>query len=265
MLRDLVGHVSFLPRHGREVGMIVQACINGARSADFHPALPLTPEAMAVDSASCIAAGAAEIHLHTRGNDGRESLSADVLNRTIRLVRQTCPGTLVGVSTGEWIEADDTRTLAAIAAWGERPDYASVNLSEKAAPAVMQQLSACGVGIEAGLASVADAERLAGLTLERPPLRILIEIGEQDVAEATDIANRIHTVLDRAGIRRPIQLHGMDDTVWYFTGLAAARRWSNRVGLEDGKTLPDGSIAADNAALVRAAVDIYRAASAKRQ
>ena len=28
--------------------MIVQTCINGARSADFHPRLPLDAEAMAV-------------------------------------------------------------------------------------------------------------------------------------------------------------------------------------------------------------------------
>lgn len=240
--------------------VIVQACINGARSAAFHPALPLTAQAMASDSAACIAAGAGEIHLHTRGDDGRESLSPYVLDPTIRLVREACPGTLVGVSTGEWIEDDDGRTLAAIAAWNERPDYASVNLSEQAAPAVMRQLSARGIGIEAGLASVADAERLAGLALERPPFRILIEIGEQDIGEATDVADRIHAVLQRAGIRRPVQLHGLDDTVWHFTRLAASRRWSNRVGLEDGRTLPDGAPAESNAALVRAAVAIYRAA-----
>ena len=238
--------------------MIVQACINGAREASFHPALPLTPDAMAADAAACIAAGAAEIHLHTRGPDGRESLAAEAVDRTIRLVRKAVPGTLIGISTGEWIEASEERTLSAIAAWRVLPDYASVNLSEAAAPAVMHQLSVRGVGIEAGLASVGDAERLVGLALERPPLRILIEIGEQDIGEATDVADRIHAVLDKAGILRPIQLHGMDDTVWHFARRAAARRWSTRVGLEDGNTLPDGAPAADNAALVRAAVEIYR-------
>lgn len=147
------------------------------------------------------------------------------------------------------------------AAWRVLPDYASVDLSEAAAPAVMRQLSARGVGIEAGLASVGDAERLVGLALERPPLRILIEIGEQDVGEATDVADRIHAVL----ILRPIQLHGMDDAVWHFARRAAARRWSSRVGLEDGNTLPVGTPAADNAALVRAAVEIYRQACAAHQ
>lgn len=243
--------------------MIVQACINGARDAAFHPALPLTPEAMAADCLACILAGAGEIHLHTRGADGRESLAAEVMDETMRLVRAAVPGTLVGVSTGDWIEKSDARTLAAIAAWRELPDYASVNLSESAAPAVMQALSARGVGIEAGLASVADAERLVDLTLERPPLRILIEIDEQDFGEATAVAEGIHAVLDKAGLRRPIQLHGMDETVWHFAGMAATRRWSTRVGLEDGRLLPDGTLAKDNAALVRAAVEIYRQVAAQ--
>ncbi|MCR6500629.1 3-keto-5-aminohexanoate cleavage protein [Shinella sp. CPCC 101442] len=243
--------------------MIIQACINGARDATFHPALPLTPQAMAADCLACVLAGAGEIHLHTRDTDGRESLAPEAMDGTMRLVRVVVPGTLVGVSTGDWIEKSDARTLAAIATWQVLPDYASVNLSEPAAPAVMRQLSARGVGIEAGLASVADAERLVGLTLERPPLRILIEIAEQEFGEATRVADGIHAVLEKAGLRRPILLHGMDDTVWHFARLAAARRWSTRVGLEDGRLLPDGAPAPDNAALVRAAVEIYRQAAAQ--
>ena len=86
--------------------MIVQACINGARDAAFHPALPLTVDAMARDSAACVVAGAAEVHLHARGADGRESLLPTAMDATVRAVRQTCPGTLIGVSTGAWIERD---------------------------------------------------------------------------------------------------------------------------------------------------------------
>jgi uncharacterized protein (DUF849 family) len=62
--------------------LIVQACINGARPAAFHPALPLTPDAMARDSAACTAAGAAEIHLHPRGPGGRESLAPAAMDAT---------------------------------------------------------------------------------------------------------------------------------------------------------------------------------------
>ncbi|RWP66628.1 MAG: 3-keto-5-aminohexanoate cleavage protein [Mesorhizobium sp.] len=239
--------------------MIVQTCINGAHSADFHPQLPLDADAMARDGASCVAAGAAELHVHARGLDGRESLAPATMDRTILTLRRACPGTLIGVSTGAWIENDDERTLAAIAGWSELPDYASVNLSEKAAPEVMQSLRQGGIGIEAGLASVADAERLVRLDHGNQVLRILIEISEQALDEAFAVSDGIEAVLERVGMRRAILLHGENATVWPFVKRAAERNWSTRVGLEDGKALPDGTTASGNAALTAAAVAILRA------
>ncbi|SDA89199.1 3-keto-5-aminohexanoate cleavage protein [Mesorhizobium qingshengii] len=240
--------------------MIVQACINGARPRDFHPRLPLDAQAMASDAAACVAAGAAELHIHPRGADGRESLAA--VDATVLAVRQACPGTLIGVSTGARIENDVERTRAAIAGWRELPDYASVNLSEADAPGVMELLRQRGVGIEAGLASVADTERFVGLAGHDRVLRILIEIDIQDLPAALDEARGIAAVLERAGVRRPILLHGVDATVWRFVELAHHKRWSTRVGLEDGKTLADGGTARDNAAIVEAAAAIFRGAPA---
>jgi len=231
---------------------IVQACLNGARPRDFHPQLPLTAEAMAQDGAACVAAGAAELHIHPRGLHGRESLAA--VDETIRAVRRACPGRLVGVSTGAWIEKDEAQTRDAIAGWRELPDYASVNLSEPDAPAVMALLRRRGIGIEAGLASVADAVRFLDSPDHGRVFRILIEIAEQDMAAAQGIADRIAAILDKAGVRRPILLHGFDATVWPFVAVAHRRQWATRVGLEDGKHLPDGTIAPGNAALVAAAV-----------
>ncbi|WP_027057721.1 3-keto-5-aminohexanoate cleavage protein [Mesorhizobium loti] len=238
--------------------MIVQACINGARQRDFHPRLPLTAQAMASDAAACVAAGAAELHMHPRGADGRESLAA--VDGTVLAVRQACPGTFVGVSTGAWIENNVARTRAAISGWRELPDYASVNLSEADAPAVMALLRHRGVGIEAGLATIADAEHFVALADHDRVLRILIEIDIQDLSAALDEAHGIEAVLERAGVRRPILLHGVDATVWPFVELAYDKRWSTRVGLEDGKTLADGTVAKDNAAIVAAAVAIFRSA-----
>jgi len=241
--------------------LIVQACINGARDAAFHPALPVNPEAMARDSAACVAAGAAEVHLHARGPVGRESLSPSAVDAAVSAIRRTCPGTLFGVSTGAWIERDDNRTLAAIDGWRELPDYASVNLSEAAAPAVIDRLRRRGVGVEAGLASVADAERLIALNLGGLALRLLIEVSQQDVDEALAVVEGIDKLMTRAGVRRPMLVHGCDATVWRFVALAAERRWSTRVGLEDGATLPNGATAPDNAALVAAAAACFAASN----
>ncbi|BAV46510.1 hypothetical protein MLTONO_1607 [Mesorhizobium loti] len=238
--------------------MIVQACINGARPRDFHPKLPLTAQAMASDAAACVAAGAAELHIHPRGADGRENLAA--VDATVLAVRLICPGTLVGVSTGAWIENDVARTRAAIAGWRELPDYASVNLSEADAPAVMELLRQRGVGIEAGLATTVDAERFVALADHNWVLRILIEIDIQDLSKALDEAHGIAAVLERAEMRRPILLHGADATVWPFVELAHQKRWSTRVGLEDGGTLADGTMAKDNAEIVAAAAAVFRSA-----
>jgi uncharacterized protein (DUF849 family) len=236
--------------------MIVQACLNGSRPSDFHVRLPLTAGALASDGASCVAAGAAELHIHPRGLHGLESLAA--IDLVVPVVRRSCPGTPVGVSTGAWIERDEAQTRNAINGWNELPDYASVNLAEPDAPAVMELLRRRGIGIEAGIASVADAERFLSLPDHHRVLRVMIEMVEQNFPAALKIADDIAAIFDRAGVQRPILLHGLDATVWPFVSIARQRRWSTRIGFEDGKHLPDGTVASSNAALVAAAVATYR-------
>lgn len=237
--------------------MIVQACINGARPNDYHPGLPTTAAAIASDCAACVNAGAGELHIQPRGRDGRESLLA--VDDTMLAVRRYCPGTLIGVSTGAWIEGDEKRTRDCISRWNVLPDYASVNLSEADAPAVMELLGRMGVGIEAGLATVADAERFASFPNCNQVFRILVEIEEQNSEKADAIADGIETVLRRANLLRPVLLHGFDAKVWHFVSRARKSRLSTRVGLEDGRLLKNGNIASGNDELVGNAVDIFRA------
>jgi len=235
--------------------MIVQACINGARPNDYHPRLPTTAAAIALDCAACTDAGAGELQIHPRGRDGRESLSA--VDDTILAVRQSCPGTLLGVSTGAWIESDEKRTKDCISRWNVLPDYASVNLSEADAPVVMLLLDRMGVGIEAGLASVTDAERFASLPKCNQVFRILIEVEEENPAKADAVADGIETLLRRANLLRPVLLHGFDATVWHFVSRARKSRLSTRVGLEDGRLLRNGNMASGNNELVGDAVGIF--------
>ena len=61
-------------------------------------------------------------------------------------------------------------------------------------------------------------------------------------------------LLDGAGIDLPRLLHGLDATVWDFYRETLARGLDARIGLEDGKHLPSGATAEDNAALIRAAL-----------
>jgi uncharacterized protein (DUF849 family) len=60
-------------------------------------------------------------------------------------------------------------------------------------------------------------------------------------------------VLERAKVAHPGTprlLHGSNATAWGVIDEAARRRYDTRAGLEDVLTLPDGSLAADNAAIV---------------
>jgi uncharacterized protein (DUF849 family) len=238
--------------------MIIQACLNGARPNDYHPKLPVTAEAVALDGASCISAGAAELHIHPRGPDGRESLMA--VDEAIRAVRIRCPGTLVGVSTGAWIEGDEKRTRDCISAWRELPDYASVNLAEADAPDVIALLDRMGVGVEAGLATVADARRFVAIPNCHRVFRVLIETDQQQLEKADNIADEIAEVLGKANIKRQTLLHGVDGTVWHFAERARQKRCSTRVGLEDGRHLANGDMASGNADLVANAMRIFRPA-----
>lgn len=235
---------------------MIQACINGARSAAFHPALPLTIEAMVHDVQACLASGASDIHLHARNAGGAEDLAA--VSETIRAVRLVSGNAPIGVSTGAWIENDEAETRRKIAAWTDLPDYASVNLSENDAFAMMDLLIEKGVGVEAGIATAADAERLLTYPRRNDILRVLIEIGEQELQQAIDVCHAIEAMLARGGLQKPILLHGFDATVWPFIDEAWARGFDTRVGLEDGKLLPDGSEAKSNAVLVAAAATIFK-------
>ncbi len=78
--------------------MVVQACLNGARSAGYHPRLPLLLNDVVDDAIECVRAGAAELHLHVRDKAGSESLQPDAVAATIGAFREALPGTLIGVS-----------------------------------------------------------------------------------------------------------------------------------------------------------------------
>ena len=94
--------------------------------------------------------GASELHLHVRDQTGLETLAPNHVDATMKALKTALPGTLVGISTGAWIEKDGDRLLAYIGRWSVLPDYASVNLSEKNAPAVIERLHRSGTASKPG-------------------------------------------------------------------------------------------------------------------
>ncbi len=233
---------------------MLQACLNGGRRPDEAPAVPVTPEALAAEARAAGGAGAACLHLHPRDGEGRETLAPEPVAAALRAVRAAVPGVAVGVGTGEWIAPGGRARQAHIAAWTERPDYASVNLREPDAPEVVALLRSLGVPVEAGLWSVADARRFLSEIDPADCLRILVEMPDTDPEAALAEARAILAILSEAGSRLPVLLHGLGASAWPCIEEAARRGLDTRVGLEDTVVLPDGAPAPGNAALVRAAL-----------
>jgi uncharacterized protein (DUF849 family) len=230
--------------------VLLQAALNGPFDKDLHPKLPVSAQELARDAAACVTAGAQAIHLHPRDADGAERLDARVVDAVVTAVRDAC-GVPVGVSTGAWIEPDLARRLELLAGWSA-PDYASVNLSEEGAAEVMLTLLDAGIGIEAGVWSVEDAERLAGGLGDRVT-RVLIEPVDVSAGDAVALVDEIHAKLDRLGLSAPRLQHGDGEATWVLLRDAIRRGIDTRIGLEDTVDGPDGARADGNEALVRAA------------
>ncbi|WP_406285620.1 3-keto-5-aminohexanoate cleavage protein [Embleya sp. NBC_00896] len=239
---------------------LIKACLNGTRRPEEHPALPLTPAQIAADSRAAVAAGASIVHVHPRDRGGRETLAPDVLTAVVRAIRGAAPGVPIGVSTGAWIEADPAARLAAVRSWTVLPDLASVNLSEEGSIELAYALAHLGVGVEAGVWTEADAERLVEHDLAAVCTRVLIEVEVGEPAAALAEANRIQAVLDRHGVAVPRLLHAANASAWPVLDAAIAAGLDTRIGLEDTLYDPQGRKVAGNATLVRIAVDRARAA-----
>ena len=96
---------------------MLKACLNGGRSREEDPAVPITPEAIAADAARCAALGAGAVHVHPRDQAGRESLADHAISATVAAIRSAVPGLPVGVSTGDWIEPRPQARIDAIRSW----------------------------------------------------------------------------------------------------------------------------------------------------
>jgi len=150
-----------------------------------------------------------------------------------------------------------------VRAWRE-PDYASVNLSEPGALELMEALVGIGVGIEAGVWTVEDAERLAASGLGGRVTRILVEPGELQLQDssggkasgALGLVEDIHGALDELGLASPRLQHGDGRVTWVLLRDAVRRALDTRVGLEDTLHGPNGERTTGNEALVRAAREL---------
>ena len=228
--------------------MAVKACLNGGRSREQHPGVPLTPAELAGDAVAVRNAGAFAVHLHPRGANGRQTMEASVCDAAVAAIRAAARGLPIGLSTAAEIDPDPFARAAAIMAWRQRPDFVSVNISELGWAGIARAALHADIAVEAGLATPDDAEELARSPFAHRVLRALVEV-EGGAEEARAVAQLVPD-----GV--PQLWHGYGAQTWEVISAAGTTGIDVRVGLEDVLALPDGRVAADNAELVAAAIGL---------
>jgi uncharacterized protein (DUF849 family) len=226
--------------------MAVEACLNGGRARSEHPAVPQTSSELAADAIAVRRAGAFAVHVHPRTAGGAQTMNAAECDAAVGAIRAAVPGLPVGLSTSEEIARDPFARAATVKTWRQPPDFVSVNFSELGWAGIVRAALHAGIGVEAGLATPADAEELARSPFTHQLVRALVEV-DGGVEEARAVAQLVPK-----GV--PQLWHGYGHRTWEVIAAGAAAGHDVRVGLEDVLTLPNGDPAASNAELVATAV-----------
>jgi uncharacterized protein (DUF849 family) len=232
---------------------LLEVALNGHRTPAEHPAIPRAPAELAREARASADAGADVVHVHAYADD-QETFAAEPCAAMLRAIREACPSVPISQTTALYIAGDDPeRRLALISAWTELPELVTANQGEQGIVELCEHLLARGVGIEAGLLSIADAEAFVESPITGRCTRVLIEPLDADPAEAVAHAAAMETVVVNAGITLEQVHHGDLIASWAVSERASGRGHGVRTGLEDTTVLSDGTLARDNAELVREA------------
>lgn len=236
---------------------VLLAALNGDR---VHPAVPRTPPELAAEARAAVDAGAASVHLHPFDDNGQQTLEAASCAAALQAVRAACPGIPISLSTFAAIEPDPDRRHALVAAWTDLPDLVTANQGEAGILELCQLLWERGIGTEAGLLVLSDAEAFVAAGIAPRCIRVLLEPLDADPDEAVAHAAAMERTLDGAGVSIERIYHGEGIASWAVNRYGASRGCGIRTGLEDAPVLPDGRLASGNGELVAAAAAILRRA-----
>jgi 3-keto-5-aminohexanoate cleavage enzyme len=249
--------------------LIITVAPNGARrgKAD-HLAIPLTPAEIGVEAARCEGAGAAMIHLHVRDAEGRHSLDPDLYRAAIAAVRKEAgPDLIVQVTTeavGMFTPDQQVATIQAL-----QPEAFSVAVrelipdapAEAAAARFLKEQAEREVFVQYILYDENDVRRFSDL-LDRevvPKTRAsgLFVLGRYTQGQQSS-PNDLLSFLNVWALDLPWALcaFGRREAACAIT--AACLAGHIRVGFENNLYLPDGTLAPDNATLVRSVADVAR-------
>lgn len=114
--------------------MLSVAPNGGRRTLKDHPALPLTPAALARTAAECLEAGANLLHVHVRDAQGKHTLSPEAYREAFDAIRQEVGQRLVLQATTEALGLyTPAEQMAAVR--GLQPESVSIAVRELFGPA----------------------------------------------------------------------------------------------------------------------------------
>lgn len=235
---------------------MLKVCLNGTRWP--HDRVPVTPSQVAEEAAASVAAGAEAIHVHPRGDRGRQSLDPDLVDLTLAAIRRAAPGVPVGVTTLASIVPDPDDRLSLVRRWSAPhaggPDFASVNWHEPGAMDVANALRVKGIGVEAGIFTPHSAAGFVGSHWPWQVMRVLVEAipGASPGGYGVWAADRILAALGPQP--SAVLVHGEEEWAWPVLRWAQARGYDVRIGLEDTLFDETGRRVSSNAELVAAAL-----------
>lgn len=241
--------------------MFLKAAINGGRSRQEAPSVPLTPTEIAVESSRVTALGANVVHAHARTPGGDQSIAPADVGAMVRAVRAHDPSVIIGTTTGLWTCSGHAERMRLIEEWPEKdlPDFASVAFSEEGAAEAGELLLARGIVLESAVWSAEDVPALLASATLHDNVRILIEPETEDPDEAVRVCREISATLAKE-TSCSILYHGFDATAWPVLLAALEDGAEARIGLEDVLFGSAGKVA-DNAAMVSEALSLAKTAS----
>ena len=243
--------------------VMVMSAPNGARRGHAdHEALPITPQESADDALALLEAGVCILHLHVRDDDGAHSLDAGRYRDAITAIRKKVGDDLViQVTTeavGRYSSAEQIALVREL-----RPEAVSLALreicpdesDESAAAEFFAWQRKVGIWPQYILYSVDDVLRFddmrrRGVFSDDAPFAMFV-LGKYDSGAPGSVTelNAMLAVTERAEYPWATCCFGRNENE---VMLAATKLGGHvRLGFENNLHLPDGMLAADNAALIR--------------
>jgi len=251
---------------------ILSVAPNGARKTRAqHPRLPITPDELALCARDCRDAGASLLHLHVRDEAEGHSLDVERYRAAIAAVRAAVGDDLILQATSEAAgvyRADQQRAMVEAL----RPEAVSLGLREflPAEAGAAEEagfarfLAGCGQAktlVQFILYDGADYARLAALQARGvvPPgrLSVLFVLGRYTSDMQSD-PEQLAPFIEAGGSAQLWSVCAFGKREADCAAAALAVGGHARVGFENNMELADGSLAPDNAALVRQAAQIAR-------